>query len=188
MDGEIHEQLTTLRTLLQEERDAQRLVATIPPALQRLRALYPANRRAFHPDDIRFLQRVARVVEAAEDFHDLAEDLPDVRGDGDVVSYLDALCDLLIPLSGTALELRIRREIRTLQQRSPGAAARMKADARVHRLRALETRAWPCRCGAVMTLRESQGGGLFWGCSTFPRCQYTHQITDKQHAFLDGGA
>ncbi|MFT5680136.1 MAG: hypothetical protein ACI8RZ_001041 [Myxococcota bacterium] len=186
MSDEIRQHIDALDAHLMAERDPQRLAALLPPSLAALRLLYPAHRAAFSAADIRLLKRAAAVIEAAEDFHDLLDDLPDVRGDGDIIAHLEALQELRVVLEGCALELRVRREIRVLRQRAPGAAARVKAATRVHRLRALETRAWPCRCGEVMTLRQPKGGGQYWGCSTFPRCSYTHALTDKQLAFLDG--
>ena len=178
--------LQELQESLTEERDPHRLAEVLSAGLLRLRALYPQHRAAFQPADIQFLQRIGRVAEAAEDFGDLMDDLPGVTSDGEVVSYGEALSELLATLSGTGLELRVRRELRVLQQRAPGAAQRIRAAGRAQRLRELEIRAWPCRCGEAMTLREGKGGGLYWGCSTWPRCAYTHQLTDKQTAFLDG--
>ncbi|MDG1480264.1 MAG: topoisomerase DNA-binding C4 zinc finger domain-containing protein [Myxococcota bacterium] len=186
MSDEVRQSLDALDACLQEHRDALVLAEALPPLLAQLRALYPVHRTAFSAADIRLLKRIPAIVEAAEDFSDLAGDVPGVRGDGEILSYLEALQELRVLLQGTALELRVRREIRVLQQRAPGAAARVKAATRVHRLRALELQAWPCRCGEVMTLRQPKSGGQYWGCSTYPRCEYTHQLTDKQKAFLDG--
>ncbi len=186
MSDAVRQHLDDLDACLQSLRDPLALAAALPPQLQELRALYPAHRAAFSAADIRLLKRIPAIIEAAEDFSDLAGDVAGVRGDGEILSYLEALQDLRVILQGAALELRVRREIRVLQQRSPGAAARVKAATRVHRLRALELQAWPCRCGEVMTLRQPKSGGQYWGCSTYPRCAYTHQLTDKQKAFLDG--
>ena len=183
MSSAVREHIAALTTLLAEVSDPTQFAEQAAPVLAALRTLYPTNRAAFSPDDVRFLKQTAAAIEAAEDLADLLEDLPEVQADGDVVSYLEALNDLMPALRGSAVQLRVRRELRVLRQRFPGAKARLAEADKVNRLRDLETRAWPCRCGEMMTLRKGQKG-LFWGCTTYPKCTYTHRLTEKQLARL----
>lgn len=187
MPDDVRDAIDALRTLLLEQRDGEVLVEQIPPALNRLRGLYTARRDAFRPQDIRFLRHAAQAAEAAEDFCDLLPDIPGVCGHAHAAAYLDALAELHATLHDAAIGRRIRREIRALRERFPAAAAVAAAAARQHRVRALEARAWPCRCGEAMTLRAGRSEDWFWGCTRYPRCTYSHPLTDKQRAFLEDG-
>jgi hypothetical protein len=188
MTDTIQLEISGLRTLLREQLDPRVLADAIPPTLQKLRAMYPVHRDDFRHGDVRFLKLVAAAAEAAEDFCDLIEDIPDVRVNAEAAEYMSELSELEGALSHAAVGRRVRREIRALRERFPGAAVKAAKAARTHRLRALEARAWPCRCGEAMTMRGEQRGKLYWGCSAYPRCKYTHQLTDQQRSFLDGTA
>jgi hypothetical protein len=187
MADAVRDTIRAIRTLLLEQRDGALLAEQIPPALEVLRGLYKADRSAFRPQDVRFLKHAAQAAEAAEDFCSLLPDIPGVRVHSDAAAYLDALAELHATLHDAAIGRRVRREIRALRERFPGAAVEAAAAARQHRLRALEARAWPCRCGEAMTLRPGRADDWFWGCARYPRCTYSHQLTDKQRAFIEGG-
>ena len=106
----------------------------------------------------------------------------------EAVDYLEALTECLDGAAGTALARRIGTEVRRLRERFPGLQAQAAAARRANRIRELEVRAWPCRCGEALTLRDGrEPGALFWGCSTYPRCTWTHPLTDQQHRFLETG-
>jgi len=187
MTDAIRSQIDELRALLRTQHRARTIVDTVPDAIAALRSLYPANRSAFQREDVQFLKLASAAVEAAEDFCDLVEDLPKVRVPAEAGEYLSALSELEATVHDMAVGRRIRRELRALRERFPNAAKAAAAEARRHRIRALEARAWPCRCGEAMTLRTGDRGGMYWGCSTFPRCRYTHQLTDKQRLFAERG-
>lgn len=181
----IQTKIAALRALLLAELDPRALAEQIPPMLRDLRGLYPTHRADFSRADIQALKLAAQAAEAAEDFADLLEGIPDVRVHAEAADFLDALSEAEAVLHDAAIGQRVRRELRALRERFPGAAVKAAAAARVHRIRALEARAWPCRCGEALTLRGSDSS-FYWGCSTFPRCRYTHQLTDQQLAFLRG--
>ena len=85
MSDEVRQSLDALDACFQEQRDALVLAEALPPLLAQLRALYPVHRTAFSAADIRLLKRIPAIVEAAEDFSDLAGDVPGVRGDGEIL-------------------------------------------------------------------------------------------------------
>jgi len=186
--NEIARHLLRLRAQVREEGRAQVLLDTLPVALDALRAAYPTHRAAFGVEDIRFLRRAAAMIPALEDYITLHEALDEIQTVIEAADYMEALQECFDVCMGAAVAQRIGRDMRGLRERFPGSAAAAREVARASRLRALEINAWPCRCGEWMTLRmPSSGGDPYWGCTTYPRCTYTHPLTDNQRHFLRTG-
>ena len=115
-------------------------------------------------------------------------EFPFISDSDDANEVIGRLYPLVESLDGLAVAGRVRKEIRELLERAremPTRAASKKSAALSKGIQRLLAQAPTCRkCGSKMVVREGNGS-FFWGCSTFPKCWSTRQLTKSELNNLD---
>jgi hypothetical protein len=176
---EVPEAIHELRASLEYLTSEEDLLAVIGRGLASLRAAFAAHREEFSAANIEFLRGLAPISEALRRFVVLKGDLPAVA---DLVEYESAVNQLVAirdALAGLPVAGRPAGEIRALSERLPEIRGQEVAQRRFR----LDAGAPLCRMGHPMFVRQGSRGH-FWGCSQFPFCRETVQLTPGQAALL----
>lgn len=149
----------------------EELLRAIDDRLITLRQLFRSQKSVFSPGDIEFLKSLASISDQLRSFIQLKEELVDIR----TIEDYEALVSRLS-------EKRVKKEIRELSERLPDIRQQDEANRQIRvnrRIIDLEQNPPRCRYNHVMVIREAQHG-FFLGCSRFPFCHLTTQLTPEQ--------
>jgi len=182
----VRQAIDDLRSSLERIAAEDKLLGVISGQLIALRQSYPSHRSSFTPDDIEFLKSLGTISDHLKTFIELQEELASVsslKEYEDIVSRLIRAKDLL---SSLPVAKRIAKEIRGLNERLP-AIREQDETQRQFRLdgRILQLQQNPRRCPHhhPMAIREGTRGH-FWGCSRYPFCSATAQLTAAENDLL----
>ena len=189
-EGHVHPRgaIEKLRTFLFSEVSEHRLLATIDSTLQQLRNAYLKDKQQFTDADIGFLQRAGEVRCILESFIDAIDDLEDIYGQSDYLAAFKRLSTIKAGLDGMPVSGRVAKEMRELQERLPELHKREAIEelAKLERIKKrISSDAPKCSRRHTMVLREFPR--YFWGCSNYPWCTETRQLSEKHREMLEGG-
>jgi len=183
---EVRQAIDDLRSSLEHMTAEDRLLGIITDRLTSLRQLFPSHRSLFASSDIEFLKSLTAVSDHLRAFIVLREELTDVDS---LKEYTDMVGRLASAKSGLAcfpVARRVAKEMRELSERLPVIREQDQAH-RQFRLRArildLQQNPHRCRRNHPMVIREGQRGH-YWGCSRYPFCYETAQLTSEQNDLL----
>jgi hypothetical protein len=183
---EVRHLIDDLRSSLEHITAEDRLLGIITDRLTSLRQLFPSHRSLFAPSDIEFLKNLAAVSDHLRAFIGLREELSDV---GSLKEYTDIMGRLAYAKSALAcspVARRVAKEMRELNERLPVIREQDQANRRFRlRARILDLQQNPRRCprNHPMVIRGGQRGH-FWGCSRYPFCYETAQLSSEQNDLL----
>ncbi len=187
MSSTLEQTIEELQTALDGNANEKQLLDLLDRNLDLLRSQYRTQKTAFSDATIDFLKSMARLQEALREFIDAIEEKEWVRTRDDAQELAGRLGDLRDRLSPHLVAKRADKEMREMIARShslPFAAAVAGETDFQKRRACLESTAKLCgKCGAKLTLRESQNG-YFWGCSTFPACFFRRWLSSKEEKIL----
>ncbi len=163
------------------------LLEVIENKLRVLREVYRDRKADFNAETVAFLKGVAALEEVLREFIESLKDKAWVRTRDDAEELATRFHSLAERLSPHLVAKRAEKEVRELVEKSKSLpfAAVAAGDAEYRRqVSRLEQKAGIChKCKSKMVLRESQHG-LFWGCSTFPKCFARRWLTKAENAVL----
>lgn len=184
----VSEVITDIRSALDAQTNERALLELIDNGLCELRSGYRQSRSEFSEEAILFLKSLSAIQDALREFIEAIEEKNWVHTRDDAHEMATRFHEFNVRLSPHIVSKRAEKEMRELVAKSmmlPFAAIIEGNSDFSRRKNALEKIAKPCRkCGSRMVLRESQYG-LFWGCSTFPKCFSRRWLSaeDTEHLF-----
>ena len=185
MPSDIEHAIAAIEHCIQTTASELDLVEQIDDGLECLRASYRCAKGSFEPADLKRLWFASHIRALAQDLMQLRQEIAAVRDDRDYRALESALVELEEGLRDTAVVTRVRKELAELEGKSPSLRATKEelAEARAAaRERETEARVDPCPQGHRMVLRESKRG-LFWGCSHYPACRATRNLSKEELAW-----
>lgn len=184
---EVRETIDQLRLSVESIVADDELLGVIADRLAALRQVFPSQRSVFTPEDIEFLKSLAGLSDHLRAFGELREEAVDV---GSVKEYEEILTRLTHTKGGLGdfpVGKKVAKAIRELNERLPAIQARDEANRQFRlggRIHALEQNPRFCPKGHLMVIRVGTRDA-FWGCSQFPECWKTAQLTSEQGDFLN---
>jgi hypothetical protein len=189
----IQETIEGLRATLVSMAAEDELLDVLNAGLASLREAYRADRSQFGAEDIAYLRSLGEVAEHLRAFADVREeasvDIGSVEEYEDLLRRLRTLKDALAPY---AVGRRVGVAMRELHARLPAVLERDASRSEFRRFRAqfrvLDLRqglARRCPLKHPMVLREGSHG-LFWGCSRWPQCEATAELSAEERAVAEG--
>jgi hypothetical protein len=183
---EVREIIDGLRSSVEHIIAEDELVEVIATGLTALRRAFPSHRSLFSPSDIEFLKNLSGVSDHLRGFIDLKEESRTVRSLDECMDVLSRLTQTRDALGGLAVAKRVAKEIRELHERLPAIRDQDKLQRQCRlNMRIVDLEQKPRRCSRnhPMAIREGLRGH-FWGCSKYPFCQDTAQLTPEQSHHL----
>ena len=183
---QVRQALDDLHSSLEHITAVDELLRVIADRLTALRQSYPSHRSLFTPSDIEFLKSLAVISDHLRAFLELHEELVSVKNINEYEDIVGRLSRAKNALACFPVARRIAKEIRGLNERLPAIRQQVEAQ-RQFRLNAriLDLEQNPRRCPSrhPMVIREGTRGH-FWGCSRYPFCSATAQLTPEENHLL----
>jgi hypothetical protein len=183
---EVRQAIDDLHASLERVTVEDELLGIITDRVAVLRQSYPAHRASFTARDIEFLKSLDGVSGQLRSFIETKEELASVNS---VKEYEDLVCRLTRAegsLASFPVTRRIAKEIRALHEKLP---VIREHDETNHQFRLsaqvfdLEQKSRRCHRRHPMVIRRGTHGH-FWGCSQYPFCCETAQLTREERERL----
>ena len=184
---EVRQAIDDLRHSVEHVTADDELLGIIVDRLTALRQIFPSQRSIFTPGDIEFLKSLTGLSDHLRTFGELREEAVDV---GSVKEYEDIVTRLShtkSALAGFPVGNGVAKTIRELGEKLPAIRQNDEANRQFRlggRIHTLEQNPRLCPRGHVMVIRTGKSGE-FWGCSQFPSCWKTAQLTSEQSDLLN---
>ncbi len=183
---DVQQAIDDLRSSLERVVAEDELFGVIVDRLAFLRRAYASQRSLFTPSDIEFLKSVNVISDHLRAFIELREELLTVGSIDEYEDILRRLTHAKNALASFPVGRRVAKEIRELNERLPAirehdeARRQFRTDARI-----LELQQNPRYCARnhAMVIRKGSHG-YFWGCSRYPFCDETAQLSAEEHDLL----
>jgi len=183
---EVRQAIDDLRSSLERVIAEDEVLRVIADRLTVLRRLFPSHRCLFTPSDIEFLKSLSVISDHLRAFIDLKEELLNVESLKEYEDIVRRLTHAKNALACFPVARRVAKQIRALNERLPAIREQDEAQ-RQFRLNArildLEQNPRRCRRNHPMVIREGTHGH-FWGCSRYPFCCATAQLTPEENDLL----
>lgn len=184
---EVRQAIDDLRSSLGHITAEDELLGVIADRLTALRQSYPSHRSLFTPSDIEFLKSLGAISDHLRAFIELKEELVSVSSLKEYEEIVGRLTRAKGALACFPVVRRVAKQIRGLNERLPAIRQQDEAQ-RQFRLNAriLDLQQNPRQCPRrhPMLIREGTRGH-FWGCSRYPFCCATAQLTPEEHDLLN---
>jgi hypothetical protein len=183
---EVRQTIDDLRLSVEHIAGEDELLAIIVDRLTALRQVFPFQRSVFTPGDIEFLKSLTGLSDHLRTFVELREEAVDVVSVEEYEDIVTRLTRTKGALADFPVGKRVAKSIRELDEKLPATQARNEANRQFRlggRIHALEQTPRLCPQGHLMVIRTSTRGD-FWGCSQFPVCWKTAQLTTDQRDLL----
>ena len=184
---EVRQTIDDLRYSVEHITAENELWGIIVDRLTALRQVFTSQRRVFTPGDIEFLQSLTGVSDHLRAFADLKEEAVDV---GSVKEYEDIVTRLTHTKGALAdfpVAKTVAKAMRELDETLPAIQEKDEANRqfrRSGRIHDLEQNPRLCPRNHPMVIRRGKWGN-FWGCSRYPFCEKTAQLTREQGDLLN---
>ncbi len=184
---DVRQTIDDLRLSVEHIAAEDELLGIIVGRLTSLRKAFPIQRPVFTPGDIEFLRSLTGVADHLRAFAELREEAADVAS---VKEYEDIVSRLTLTKGALAdfpVGKRVAKAIRELDEKLPAIRGRDEANRQFRlggRIHAIEQNPRLCPQGHRMVIRRGKRGE-FWGCSQFPLCWKTAQLTPEQGDLLN---
>lgn len=183
---EVRQAIDDLRSCLKRVTAEDELLGIIAARLTALRRAYPSHKSSFTPSDIEFLKSLAVISDHLRAFIELKEELADVDSLKEYEDIVSRLARAKASLAAFPVAKRIAKEIRELQEKLPAIRERDEAQHQFRlnsRILDLQRNPRLCPRRHPMVIREGTHGH-FWGCSRYPFCSATAQLTQEENDLL----
>jgi len=183
---EVRQVIDDLRFSLENVTPEDTLLGVIADRLTALRQSFPSHRPLFTPADIEFLKSLGVISDQLGKFIELKEELLSVGSLKDYEDIVSRLTRAKGALARFPVGRRVAKEIRALNERLPVIREQDEANRRFRlnsRTLDLEENPRHCPRNHPMTIREGTHGH-FWGCSRYPFCSATGQLTTAENDLL----
>jgi hypothetical protein len=184
---QVRQAIDDLRSSLEHITAEDELLGVIANHLTALRQSYPSHRSSFTPSDIELLKSLGVISDQLRAFIELKEELASVSSLKEYEDIVSRLTRAKGSLASFPVAKRIAKEIRGLNERLPVIREQDEAQ-RQFRLntRIVDLQRNPRRCPRhhPMAIREGTHGH-FWGCSRYPFCSATAQLTPAENDLLN---
>ena len=181
---EVRQAIHDLHFSLEHTIAEDELVGVIADRLPALRKAYPSYRSSFAPDDIDFLKSLGVIWKVLQVFIELKEELASVSDLKEYDEMDSRLTQALAPLAHYPVGRRIAKELRGLKERLPAIREQDEARQQDRRnVRILDFQPRQCPRHHPMVVREGSRG-YFWGCTSYPFCSATGQLTHEENDLL----
>jgi hypothetical protein len=183
---EVRKAIDDLRSSLEQIAGEEELFRVISDGLTALRQSFSPHRSLFAPSDIEFLKSVAEISDHLRGFIELKEELPNVDSLKKYTEVVSRLTQTKDALARFPVAKRVAKEIRALNEKLPAIRDQDEAQRkfrRSSRILNLEQNARHCPRNHPMVIREGRRG-YFWGCSRYPFCEETAQLTAEEEDAL----
>lgn len=183
---DVRQGIEDLRFSLEHTAEEQEVLRVTTDRLAALRQAFPSCRSLFTPSDIEFLKSLTGICGQLRAFVELKEELQDVGSPKECEDILSRLVPIKDALAGLPAARRVTKEIRELQERLPAIRDQDEARRKSHlnfRILGLEQNPRCCRRKHPMVIREGLEGH-FWGCTRYPFCRETAQLTPEENDHL----
>jgi hypothetical protein len=187
----VRQTIDELRRSLGQLTAEAELLGLISAGLETLRQAFRSDRSQFTPEDIDFLKSLSEVSEHLRAFVDARDEVPHLTAVDEYEEMMRRLRRVKDGLAGHAVVRRVGITIRELHERLPAILDQDQSRQEFRKFRAqfriLDLQVLPRRCpyGHTMVLREGLDE-LFWGCSQYPMCEATAQLTPEERAVAGG--
>jgi hypothetical protein len=191
---EVRQSIDELRSSLEHITAEDELLRVIADRLSSLRQSFPSHRSLFTESDLEFLKNLGTISGHLRAFLELKEDLVSVNSLDEYEDIVRRLSRAKKALACFPVARRIAKEIRGLAEKLPvirqqdEARRQFRLNARILDLeqnrRDLEQNLRRCPRRHLMVIREGTRGH-FWGCSQYPFCSATAQLTPEENHFLN---
>lgn len=185
MHSNVEQAIAALEHCVETTASELDLVEQIDDGLQGLRDSYRRAKENFAPAELTRLWFASHIRDLAKDLMQVRQEIAAVRDDRDYRALESALVELEEGLRDTAIVARVRKELADFSGKSASLRATTEDLARAKaaaRQREMQARADACQQGHRMVLRESSRG-LFWGCSRYPACRSTRNLSEEERAW-----
>jgi hypothetical protein len=175
-----------LSQALQEVHSEHELHLIITKSLEFLRSLYSQARTSFNEEHITFLQAVVNIDKAILSFIELKNSINHIDNMDDYNDSITELTNLYKVLRDFPVRKCVGKELRALRDKYNEIIKNRQKTITVNiqiKIAQMEQRPPSCPKGHTMVIREGENG-YFWGCSHFPRCFYTKELSKKEREFL----
>ncbi len=183
---EVRQVIDDLRSSLEHVTPEDELLAVIADRLTALRQSFPSHRSLFTPSDIEFLKSLSVISDHLRAFIELKEELLSVGSLKEYEDIVNRLTHAKGALACFPVGRRVAKEIRALNERLPAIREQDEAQRQFrHNAGILDLEKTPRRCprNHPMVIREGTHGH-FWGCSRYPFCSATAQLTPEENDLL----
>jgi hypothetical protein len=176
---DIQKSIDELRFSLEHSLKEVELLGIISNKLTALRQTFSSNKALFTADNVEFLKKLTPISDGLRSFIELKPELSSVNGLKHYTFLMNHLVDIRNSLRAFAICKRVDKEIRELREKL--AYVRLQDAAKQEsqlnaRILDLEQNPRHCSHKHQMAIREGRYG-YFWGCSRYPMCQQTTQLT-----------
>ena len=179
---DMQETIDELKFSLEHSIAEEELLEAITSKLAILRKQYAFDKNSFTKDQIAFLKSLTPLSTSLNSFISLKEELVYVRSLKHYSFLTNQLVDIKNALQSFPIHKRVAKEIRELNERLPliRQEDEIKQQSRLD-ARTIDLEQNPPRCPRqhTMVIREGRYG-YFWGCSKYPACQYTEELSPNE--------
>lgn len=179
----VQEKIESLKALVSEEVNEERIVREGRNVLQILRNSWKKNREEFSAENLVLLKEIAEIIDAITRFIEEQEDFEYILSKEEVDEVVGRLYSIVEKLDGLKVSGRVNKEIRDLMERKatlPSLASSQRILELKRAVASLNSKSPTCKkCGRNMILREGNGD-YFWGCSAFPKCWGKKRLTEEE--------
>jgi hypothetical protein len=176
-------QIKKLRTLVTDVINENEIAVSGEGLLQDLRREWKRNREDFSGDQIQELKALANKVKLIRSFVDEMDDVKYIRTQEEARETIQRFSKLVIEFEGTVVLARIYKEIREIKEIKPTLERELDIINRRDHNKLLSKAPKCTRCGNMMIL-QSGNYGHFWGCSNYPNCYGTKNLSEDELQLL----
>jgi hypothetical protein len=183
---EPNETINKIELCLKENRSSENTYDIIENSLNLLRNYYKANRKAFSDAQINYLKNIAETNKTLKRYIDLKNYINMISSTESYFELDSEFKELQTHFKEYAIVHDIGESRKKLKNRIPDIDKyyeKKKEEDLNYKIIILEKNALKCIMGHQMTIRRGEYG-YFWGCSSFPNCHHTKNLSMKEEDYL----
>lgn len=199
MSGKIKAIVANIKIKLESEANEDLLASYLTKQLEDLRLEFKIDKNQFDGEDLEYLKHLGNLLDGFDDFKAIQKEISAAKTktrEAYEELWLD-LNDLAEIFAGTLFEKKLRTSQRQLNQyKSFAPAAKSKNTFPTkklsytdiaEKLKELNKSKDKCpnhnKCGGYLKAKTGVLG-VFWGCSSYPQCEYSEDLTEEQNDYL----
>jgi hypothetical protein len=183
---EPHETIKKIEICLKENQSSENIFDIIEKSLNLLRNYYSKNRMAFSDTQINYLKNIAEINKTLKRYIDLKSYINMISSTESYIELDNEFKQLQVYFKNYAIVHDIGESKRRLKSRIPDinmSHEKKEEKDLIYKILSLEKNAPNCPRGHQMTIRQGEYG-YFWGCSSFPNCHHTKNLSMKEEDYL----
>lgn len=198
MSGKIKAIVANIKNKLENEASEDLLVSYLTKQLEDLKLEFKIDKNQFDGEDLECLEHFGNLLDGLDDFKAIEKEISAIPKTRE--AYADLwleLNDLAEIFCGTLFEKKLRttqRKINQYKSFAPVSKSKNNFPTKklsytdiAEKLKELNKSKDKCpnhnKCGGYLKAKTGVLG-VFWGCSSYPRCEYSEDLTDEQNDYL----